>query len=80
MIIVKNGRSPVRIPGTWGRVYRIGPYFDVTEIRTIEADKLLRRIRKRQRESLREGGSSRRVTTGLAGHCVMRDQHSVDTQ
>merc|ERR1712228_646898 len=53
---------------------------NVAEIRPIEADKLLRRIRKRQRERLREGGSSRRVTTGPAGHRVMRDQHSVDTR
>ena len=46
MIIVKNGRSPVRIPGTWGRVYRIDPYFNVTEIRPRdnEADKLLRSV------------------------------------
>ena len=46
MIIVKNERSPVRIPGTWGRVYRIDPYFNVTEIRPrdSEADQLLRSI------------------------------------
>ena len=43
---------------------------NVAEIRPIEADKLLRRIRKRQRERLREDGTSRRVTTGPAGHRV----------
>ena len=43
---------------------------NVAEIRPIEADKLLRRIRKRQRERRREGGTPRRVTTGPAGHRV----------
>ena len=41
---MKNKRSPVRIPETWGRVYRIYPYFNVAEIHPTEdskADKLL---------------------------------------
>ena len=46
MIIVKNERSLVRILGTRGRVYRIDPYFNVTEIRPrdYEADQLVRQL------------------------------------
>ena len=38
--------------GTARLLYRIGPYFDVTEIRTIEADKLLRQLVTRKREKI----------------------------